>query len=306
MTDVPDIVFTTVAYPAQCSEQNAVLLVESIRNLGGALSRAPVWCFVPDYGRQPSEWFTRQMSELGAELIPFAVDEEIARFFFAADIRAAARAESMAVGRTKLLVWMGSNTIVLREPADFLLAENTNLGYRPVHHTNVGSVYDEPIDEFWSLVYRFCKVPEHRIFPMKTHVDANLIRPYFNAGIIVTRPDNGLFKRWHDTFFEVYRTVEFTSLYERDERYAIFIHQALLSGVILAHFRPDEIQELPPGYNYPIHLFDDDSTAHRPASIDGLVTVRYEDPAQIPDWFERIEGGAAFRQWLDDRIKHQE
>ena len=300
------LVFVTVAYPVQWSESNTLLLVESIRNFGGDLARSPVWCYVPDFGKQPSDQFKRRMLDLHAELIPFEIDKEIARFFFAADIRAAALAESMATGKIPFLCWLASNTIVLQEPADFILASDKNLGYRPVHHTNVGAIYDDPVDEFWSLVYRSCKVPEHRIFPMKTHVDANVIRPYFNAGVLVTRPDNGLFRKWHDTFFEVYKTPEFAALYERDERYTIFIHQAILSGVILALFGRGEIQELPPAYNYPIHLFDQDSTASRPLSISDLVTVRYEDPAQIPDWMDRIAGGETFRQWFDERVKHQE
>ncbi|MBE0433312.1 hypothetical protein IBX73_07595 [candidate division WOR-3 bacterium] len=239
-------------------------------------------------------------------IISFDIDPETRNFFFAADIQAAALAESMAIDRTQFLVWLGSNTVVLQEPTDFLLAGDKNLGYRPVHHTNVGSLYDQPVDTFWSLVYRHCEVGQDWIFPMKTHIDNNVIRPYFNAGILVTRPDKGLFRKWHDRFFEVYKAPEFAALYEKDERYVIFVHQALLSGVILAQFAPDEITELPPGYNYPTHLFDEDSPAHRPSAIGGLVTVRYEDPAQISDWFERIEGGDAFRQWLGDRIKHQE
>ncbi len=299
-------VFVTVAYPVQWSESNTLLLVESIRSFGGALAESPVWCFVPDYGKQPSEPFKQRMSELHAELIPFEIDKEIARFFFAADIRAAALAESTAIGKTQFLCWLASNTIVLREPTDFILAADKNLGYRPVHHTNIGSIFDEPVDEFWTLVYRSCMVPEHRIFPMKTHVDANVIRPYFNAGILVTRPDNGLFKRWHDAFSEVYKAPEFAALYEKDERYTIFIHQAILSGVILAFFGRGEIQELPPAYNYPMHLSGQDSTAARPTNIGDLVTVRYEDPAQIPDWLSRIAGGDPFKKWFDERVKYPE
>jgi hypothetical protein len=49
------------------------------------------------------------------------------------------------------------------------------------------------------------QVPEERVFPMKTHVDNTTVRPYFNAGILITRPTNLLFRTWHDTFFGIYR-----------------------------------------------------------------------------------------------------
>ncbi len=298
-----DMIFTTVVYPQQWSEDNTLLLVESIRKFGGDLSTAPVWCLVPDYGKQPSETFKEKLAALEAELISFDIDLEVARFFFAADIRAAAIAESMAVGKTDLLAWLSSNTIFLKEPADFLLGADKNLGYRPVHHTNVGSLYDTPLDAFWSQVYAYCDVPEERVFPMHTHVDSNVIRPYFNAGIMVVRPDKLLFKAWHDKFFDVYRAPELAELYAKDERHVIFIHQALLSGIILAMFTRDEIQELPGTYNYPLHLYEEDVTAHRPSNLDELVMVRHEGLSKISEWMDKIPGGEWLKQWIAERIR---
>ncbi|UCD06150.1 MAG: hypothetical protein JSV98_02680 [candidate division WOR-3 bacterium] len=303
MSNKSNIVFTTVAYPIEWSEANALLLIESIRSFGGGLSRSPIWCFVPDFGPKPSKAFKEKMAVLNAELISFEIERDIARFFFAADIRAAALAESMAVSRTDILVWLSSNTIILKEPGDFLLADDRDLGYRPVHHTNIGSIYDEPIDAFWSSVYEHCEVPEDRIFPMKTHVDNNITRPYFNAGMLVLRPQRGLFSAWRDKFFRVYRAPEYAELYENDERYAIFIHQALLSGIILSNFGPDEIQELPPNYNYPLHLYKEDVTSHRPLSIDELIIVRHEGFNRIPEWIDKIPGGEQFKHWFADRRK---
>jgi hypothetical protein len=294
-------IFVTVAYPQQWSEANTLLLVESIRTFGGELSKSPVWCLVPDYGKQPSEIFKEKLAALEAELVSFDIDLEVARFFFAADIRAAAIAESMAVAKTDLLIWLSSNTIILKEPADFLLGADKNLGYRPVHHINIGSLYDKPLDAFWSQVYAYCDVPEERVFPMQTHVDTNLIRPYFNAGMMVVRPDRHLFKAWHDKFFDVYRAPALAELYGKDERYVIFIHQALLSGIILAMFSRDEIQELPGNYNYPLHLFEEDVTEHRPSSFADLITVRHEGFDKISDWIEKIPGGRNFNQWLVER-----
>lgn len=301
MTDKTKLVFTTVAYPIEWSEANTLLLTESIRHFGGDLSGSPVWCFVPDLGREPSESFRQRMMELNAEIIPFEIEPEITRFFFAADIRAAALAESMAVDKTKILVWLSSNTILLKEPGDFLLADDKSLGYRPVHHTNIGSLYDKPPDTFWSLVYRHCEVPDERVFPMKTHVDENTIRPYFNAGIMAVRPDKGILTKWHDRFFEVYEAPDFTELYERDERYVIFIHQALLSGIILSALEPGEIQELPGTYNYPLHLYEEDVTVHRPSSVDTLITVRHEGIHKISEWIDKMPGGKPLKQWLAER-----
>ncbi len=296
------LVFVTVIYPTVWSETNALLLVESIRSFAGSFSQAPVWCFLPQYGKHISTATADRLTKLKAELIPYDINMESVRFFFAADIRAAWIAESTATGKTDLLIWLGSNTIVLKEPQAFLLNEGKNVGYRPVHHTNVGSVYDSPLDPFWTLIYKYCGVSNERVFAMKTHIDGKVIRPYFNAGILITRPEKELLKEWHDTFFTVYQAPELQKLYKQNERYVIFVHQAILSGVILHKFPRDEIAELPDTYNYPVHLHDEDVTTHRPSSIEQLVTLRHEGFYQDPDWLENMPAGDSLKQWLAERL----
>lgn len=296
------LIFTTVVYPTNRSETNALLLVESIRDFAGSLSQAPIWCFVPQYEKQLSSNFQDRLSEFNTTLIPYEIGHDALRFFFAADIHAAAIAESMAVGKTDFFIWLSSNTLILHEPTAFLLPDGKDLAYRPVHHINVGSLYDEPLDAFWKLVYQYCNTPVDRVFPMKTHVDGLIIRPYFNAGILVTRPENVLFKTWRDTFFKIYQEPELQQLYKQDERYAIFIHQAILSGVILATLTVEEIQELPSAYNYPEHLHGEDVTANRPAILDELVTVRHEGFYQDPDWKQKMEASDSIKDWLAERL----
>ena len=296
-------VFTTVVYPTQWSETNTLLLVESIRNFGGALAQNPIWCLVPQYGKQLSANFKDRIIKLDVTILPFEIDSDVVRFFFAGDIRAAALAESLAIGQTDLLIWLSSNTIVLQEPTAFVLPHERSLGYRPVHHINIGSPCDEDPDVFWTLIYQYCKVPKDRIFPMQTHVDDLTIRPYFNAGIIVTRPEKQLFKAWRDVFFEVYQNPKVQEIYQQDKRYTIFIHQAILSGTILATFTLEDLYELPRTYNYPIHLHADDATAHRPTCLDDLVTIRHEGFYQDPNWKQTMPASDSLKEWLAEKLR---
>jgi hypothetical protein len=298
------LTFTTVLYPTQWSEINTLLLVESIRAFAGSFSQAPIWCFVPQYGRELTGATAKKLTDLDATLIPFDIELDVARFFFAADIRAAQLAESIATDKTDLLVWLSSNTIVLKEPNAFMLPDDKNLGYRPVHHANIGSVYGKSLDPFWTLVYKYCNVSGDRVFPIETHIDGQKLRPYFNAGILVTRPDKELFKTWHDTFFKVYQEPDLQDFYNQDESYMIFIHQALLSGMILNVFTRDEIQELPSSYNYPVHLHDEDVTTNRPALMDELITIRHEGFYQDPDWQQKMPATDTLKQWLKERLPH--
>jgi len=198
--------------------------------------------------------------------------------------------------------WLDSNTLVLNEPQEFLLPPTKSLGFRPVHHTLIGSRYAERLDPFWTQVYDFCQVPQDRVFPMVTHVDATQIRPYFNAGILITRPTNRLFQIWHDTFFELYQKPQCQEFYQRDKRYEIFIHQAALSGVILSMFPTEELLELPSTYNYPLHLFDEDTSSTRPSSLEELITIRHEGFYQDPNWLNKIPAQKTLKNWIIERL----
>lgn len=281
-------VFASIVFPIRPSETQALLLAESIRAFAGSLAQAPIWFLTPDIDKQLSSIFKQRLPALDISLIPIRIDRKILDFPLAGDVLAADLAESRAQDRADLLAWLGSNTVVVQEPKDFLLPKNKALGFRPVHHTLVGSRYDEPLDPFWTLIYQYCKVPETRVFPMMTHVDGTRIRPYFNAGLLVTRPERRLLQAWRETFFNIYQEPVFQKFYEKDERYRIFIHQAVLSGIILSTLETSEIQELPPTYNYPLHLHAQDVTDHRPSSLEELVTFRHEGFYADPEWIRKM------------------
>ncbi|MCW3986682.1 MAG: hypothetical protein NWE87_00035 [Candidatus Bathyarchaeota archaeon] len=296
------LVFASIVFPDRLSETNALLLAESIRAFAGLLSHAPVWFYVPQNGKELSTIATNKLSALNVTLIPFDVDEEVLRFPFTGHSIAAALAESMASDQASFIVWLSPNTIMLQEPRNFLLQDNKALGFKPVHHTLLGSRYDEPLDSFWTLIYRYCDVPENRVVPMMTHVEGEKIRPYVNSGLLVTRPEKRLLRAWRDAFLKAYQEPAFREFYQQDERYAIFIHQAILSGVILSMLATEEMQELPQTYNYPLHLHTEDITGNRPSGLEELVTVRHEGFYKDPDWSKKMPAGEPIKQWIAERL----
>jgi hypothetical protein len=294
----------TVVYPSRTSEINTRLLIESIRTFGGLFSGIPIWCLVPRIKSKVSSQFRDLCDAANCHVRLFETPPGALRFPFAADVAGAAHAEEKARNTFDLLVWLGVNTIVFQEPRRFMLSNQACIGYRPVHHRNIGSRIDEALDPFWSSVYRICKVPSDRVFPMKTHVDGKTLRPYFNASSIVIRPKRGLFASWRDVFFAAYQQQEFEKFYKQDEMYAIFMHQAILSGIILAMFRSDEMIELPPTYNYPLHLWNHDVTESRPRRLSDLTTARHEGFYSDPNWRENIPEGDDLKNWLENRIHY--
>jgi len=296
------LIFASIIFPRKSSETNALLLAESIRTFAGARSQAPIWFFVPETETHLSSAVRDKLLARNVAMIPFEIEPEIAHFPFTSMAVAAALAESKTCGQADLLAWLSANTVVLQEPRDFLLRHDKSLGYRPVHHALIGSRYDAPLDAFWTRVYRYCNVPDDRVFPMTTHVDNVTLRPYFNAGCHITRPQEHLLRNWRDTFLKVYREPPLQELYKHDERYKVFIHQAIFSGVILSTLATDKIQELPPTYNYPLHLHAEDVTDHRPSSLEEVITFRHEAFYQDPQWRKKMPAKEPLKRWIAERL----
>jgi hypothetical protein len=296
---VSDLVFVTAAAPGPTARR-AALLASGLRRFGGRRSADPVWVMVPDHdaGYAPEE--TSRFREAGIRTVPFPLDPAEVALPFGTKVAAAAAAESHAGGTTGTLVWLDPDTLILSDPGEFVLSPGEALAYRPVHHRLIGPGPDGTLDPFWDLVFRFCGADPENRFPMITHV-GEPIGPYFNAGSFAVDPGRGLLRIWRDRFRQACADPEFSDWLERDALYAVFLHQAIWTGILLAELDRREMRELNPGINYPLHLHHEVPPERRPGRIDELTTVRYEDLLESPGWRD-LPIGPELRAWLGDRL----
>ncbi len=290
------LTFVSLVIPGKAATK-ALVMANSLRTFGGEFRDCPVWFMVPA-GMDPFTDKTRQaMAGLNIHTQFFEISSELLNFLFASKIVAAAQAEADLQGSSGCLAWLDLDTIILRQPDELHLHPGKHLAYRPVHHKLIGSAWDEPLDSFWELVYRSCRVPADRQFPMVTHTGQK-IRPYFNAGSFVSRTGSQLMALWKDTFLRLYQDLEFQAWYQTSELYTIFIHQVIFTGVILQALKPDQLQELSPHINYPLHLHAEIPPAQRPTSLDELTTVRYENIFDSPTWHSDLPILNPLQPWL--------
>ena len=95
---------------------------------------------------------------------------------------------------------------------------------------------------------------------------------------------------------------QFAKFYEIDDIYKIFIHQAILSGVIQKLVKKEEMVELNTRYNYPLHLFTEDITPQKPKQIDDCITIRHEGFYNSSNWEEQMPASSNLKNWLARRI----
>ena len=301
------IIFATFAEDAG-SLANVLLMAESIRTFGGRYKDAPIRAYMPARLAEQEAGVVAGFKRLDVEQRSSEASEDAAWFYYSAKVFAAAKAEAEAKGAAEILAWLDEDTIVLREPGEFMLPDGKNLGYRPVMHKNIGLLYAGPVDIFWGRVFNLLSVPEAALFPMVTPADGDTLKPYFNAGCMVVRPERGLLAKWSDCWTTLYGDSLLTEMCRADVKYRIFIHQAALAGAILIHLETDELLEFSSRINYPIffeqmfgakRVFDD---------ITDVVTFRHESyfrkPA--PDWEKKLKGPADRIAWIKERLDTRE
>jgi hypothetical protein len=292
------VVFAFLAAPGKLEDQ-ALVLAESIRTFAGDFSQSPIWVLIPE-STLLSEDCGDKLGSLNARLISFEIDSSERGFPFAGKVVASSRAEAMARDQTEYLVWMDTHSLLLNEPRKIFLNPGKILGYRPVDHTLIGSRYEQPLDPFWERIYQDCQVPEEKIFPMTASVDEIRLRPYFNAGFLVVRPERGLLQMWCENFKKLYQEPSYEHYYDQDDLYRIFMHQAILAGTVLSFLEQRELQELSYLVNYPLHMHEQYPDDLRPMFLNELITCRYETTFEDPGWEEVIRVNEPLRGWLVD------
>ncbi|MBK5113108.1 MAG: histidine phosphatase family protein [Candidatus Heimdallarchaeota archaeon] len=296
-----DIIF---AFPSSCTDIETPLLISSIRKFAGKFSNSPIWVVTTKKNIEIPSKMVDFFNSMNVQVVYLNERSDIMKLPFIGFTQCAAKAESLAKGKTKFLVWLGSNSLVINEPKEFLLADGINLGFRPVHHTLIGSLYDKPLDSFWEMIYKKCKVDGSKVFPMKTHVDGNTLRPYINSGFLIVRPEKQFLQTWAERYKNMIYDEEIEEFFRKDELYAIFTHQAVLSSLFLTEFEKEEIFQLPFEYCYPIHLFHESLEVLQPDSINQMITMRlYIDKLLNPEWRESVPIEEPLKSWLDNKLE---
>ena len=291
------ITFTSLAIPPFW-ENESTLLVESLRTFGGSLAGEP-FLMLTLKGKPLKKKTLKTLSELDVEIAELEMDQEALNFPLSMVTHGAAAAEKIVQGHTSLMAWLLPDTLILNEPGAFLLPSHSQLGYRPVHHQNIGSTYSQPPDAFWQRIYQHCDVPEEHLFSMDTCY-REAIRPYFNAGILVTRPENGLLDHWLETFQQTFQHPDFVPFFKK-RKYAIFLHQAILAGIILNKVQQDQLVELPESYNYPLHMHQKYPAEWQPKFLNQLITTRYERRKLLPGFLDKIKVLPPLLDWLQGK-----
>ncbi|MDQ7798378.1 MAG: hypothetical protein RDU76_05475 [Candidatus Edwardsbacteria bacterium] len=296
--NMENIVFATFAQDESELEQ-ALVLARSLRTYGGDMKEAPFWLYLPAESSELPGRIGPRSSPLNIEVRTSATPEAARDYYYSGKTFAAGTAEGAAAGNFKILAWLDADNIIAQEPKDFILKDGICFGWRPVMLKLIGSAYNEPPDEFWSRLYVKLSVKPKAIFPVTTPVDSAQIRAYFNAGILIVRPERGILRKWPVSYEKLYSDPFYRGECKKDVKKRIFLHQTALAGAVLNMLSRDEMACLDDRYNYPFFFFDKYPVEKQFKSLDDAITIRHDGIMyQDKEWKEKMKDTSKIAEWI--------
>jgi len=287
-------------------EHSAAMLVDSIRRWGGEYADCPIYVVLADPGRTGFRLKGKKVY-----FVPLTLNESVRSYPFAAKAFAAAKVEDLTAGKAGTLLWLDPETILLGPPKEYDLKAGSAAAVAPAMLINTGQAENEPVDAYWGPIYKRCGLDPAKIFVVETFVDCKKVRAWLNCGMFSVRPERGLLREWAKILADLIDDQDYQRTAVTDRIHRTFLHQAVISTLIVAKLERREIHMLPWGYNYPLYCHDLDFTtltgatykvpAHKKAkTLDELTSVFVEAFFSArADWIKFIPpAGEPLKSWL--------
>lgn len=278
----PDVGFVACIESGMLEAQ-ALLLFESIRLYTGRFRNCSIYALSPRAGYRISTEARRRLDEMEVHYFDTVLNTECPEYGSANRVAAATHIENMR--RHDILVILDSDTLFLGEPDDFLLPPDIDVAVRPVDAKGIStSGPSDSFDIYWRNLCECCGVDYDDIPLSQSFIDQQRIKANYNGGLVVVRGSLGILHRWADFFFRSIRQnirpssdgLSFRAGAGWVEPAASKLwgsNQAALSLAIWSTTR--QVKELPPIYNYPLHLHKQVDPALAKAIFPKLLHVHY-------------------------------
>jgi hypothetical protein len=275
-------------------ESEAILLVESLREWGGACADAPAYGFAPRAEFRPAPETIERLTELGATIVDEPLIPE--RFYENPTynkVFVAAWAERELDHET--LVFTDSDCVFTGEPAELLDGEWV-AALRPVDRRNAGSRGKGRGEPYWQKMYAALGVRERPW--VRTTVGQMKIRAYWNSGLVATRRGAGILGAWERALVHLVDGGLIPAKWPQ------FMDQLSLAAVTADHHAG--VRLLSGAYNYPLRQrqsLDPDLAA---LDLPQIVHLHYRAWFHIRDALEKVtppfDPGGDRYAWLAERL----
>lgn len=275
-------------------ETEALLLVESLREFGGAFAQAPVYAFAPRPGFEPDRSTVERLEALGG--VTMVSEPLVDRF---ADIPTFNKVAVSAWAERELdhetLVFTDTDCVFLGEPTE-LAGGDWVAAMRPVDRRIAGSRGKGKGEPFWRKMYAELGVKSEPW--VETTVGQMRIRAYWNTGLVAARRSAGLFEAWERALVRLF-DAEIVQ-----NRWPQFMDQLSWAGVTADSH--DRVLILSHPYNYPLRRRMSLAPEATDLDLTELVHLHYRLWFHLPDALEKVvppfDPGSDRYRWLAERL----
>jgi hypothetical protein len=134
---------------------------------------------------------------------------------------------------------------------------------------------------------------------VETIGDEKKIRAYFNCEIFSVNPKLGIFSEWSKILLNLLNDSTYQKNACNGFLQQLFLHQAVLSAVIISKVGHDKIHWLPLSCGYPYNLHTRLPENKRAKLLDSLSCVILENVwIKNPDWMKEININEPLKKWI--------
>ena len=278
--------------------RDAALFIRSIRRFGGEMKDIPIHV-MNDAGAQLS---LEPLKGLDVAIHDFEMPASLRDFPFAAKVFACGAAERLLADQASVILYFDTEMICFSSFEKLLPPAGRLVAVRPVMLLNrVGETPDQPVGDYWKPIYTETGLNPADVPAIQAYIDEKMIRFYINCEVIAVRPELGIFREWEKLFRKQAEDAEYVSKVCADPLRRIFLHQAVLSAVLLAKTGPDKMYWIPDKYVYSALLHERTPAAKKVARLNDTPVTGYDlQYAGDPVLLTLVPIDEPHRSWIVD------
>jgi len=274
------------------------VLIKSIRTSGGITGHCRIYVMLGD----PENFPGTSLKSENLSLIPFEMDSSFLNYPLAIKAFAAAQAEKAVGDIIQTMIWLDPGVIVTNSPDELIPGDHFDAVLRPVTLSNTISLSPgTPPNEFWEPIYRHCSLDYRALPELETIVDCVKMQPYYNCEVFSVNPRLGICAEWARVLSDLLRDETYQKKACKTFLKKLFLHQAVLSGVITSKIPDDRIKPLPLNCGYPFNQHERLPADRQISSLNDAFVLIFDDAwFKYPNWLNKIPVHEPLRQWLSE------
>lgn len=291
--------FAFMTYVSSGEQERSVkAMIKSIRDNAGAYRDCKVYVVMT----QPDDITGKSLAGENVVLFRPEADTIFLDYPLALKAFAASYVEQQVKGKVRTLTWLDPGVIILNSPQALDLEGRFDVSVRPVSLVNnIGLPPGVEPNDYWIPVYSANKLDYRTVQTIVTVVDEVKIQPYYNCEIFSVNPVKGICKEWAAQLEGLLRDESFQKNTCTTSQRRLFLHQAVLSGIIASRVKAGRIKALPLTCSYPFNQHDRLAPGKKLSSLNELSAVIFDYAwSSNPAWMDKIRIDEPLRSWLFD------